>query len=72
MAQSYAKLTASRDIKKHQIEDFFNKCVKDIEILAHSDNLQNLTWDLLSVFSDSQALAEETWLTPKSRISQGA
>lgn len=59
MAQSYAKLTASRDIKKHQIEDFFNKCVKDIEILAHSDNLQNLTWDLLSVFNELEVKEDE-------------
>ncbi|MDD2652658.1 MAG: methyl-accepting chemotaxis protein [Sulfurimonas sp.] len=61
MAQSYAKLTASRDIKKHQIEDFFNKCVKDIEILAHSDNLQNLTWDLLSVFNELEVTEEESF-----------
>ncbi len=59
MAQSYAKLTASRDIKKHQIEDFFNKCVKDIEILALSENLQNLTWDLLSVFNELEVTEEE-------------
>lgn len=59
MAQSYAKLTASRDIKKNQIETFFQKCIHDIEILAYSENLQNLTWDMLSLSEELGVKEEE-------------
>ena len=40
--QAYSKLTTSRDIKKQQIEDFFNRKIIDIEILAKSNCIKNL------------------------------
>jgi methyl-accepting chemotaxis protein len=52
MKNSYENLTTVRDVKKIQIEKFFANCVKDINVLAVSNNLQNITWDLLSVLSD--------------------
>lgn len=52
MHENYSRLTAVRDIKKNQIEEFFHNCIRDINVLSNSDNLQNLTWDLLSVYSD--------------------
>jgi len=58
LADSYAKLTAARDIKKHQLENFFHRCVQDIEILTNSNNLQNLAWDLLSVYDDLEVEAD--------------
>ena len=52
MHENYSRLTAVRDIKKNQIEEFFHNCKRDINVLSNSDNLQNLTWDLLSVYND--------------------
>ncbi len=49
MKNSYEKLTMVRDIKKFQIEKFLNNCISDINVLAVSNNLQNITWDLLNV-----------------------
>ncbi|WP_373036361.1 methyl-accepting chemotaxis protein [Sulfurimonas sp.] len=49
---SYKNLTTVRDIKKSQIEEFFNKAVRDIEVLSMSKNLQDLSWDLLMVLDD--------------------
>ncbi|OHE07445.1 MAG: chemotaxis protein [Sulfurimonas sp. RIFOXYD12_FULL_33_39] len=52
MLENYSRLTALRDIKKNQIEDFFRNCKRDIDVLSKSDNLQNITWDLLSAYND--------------------
>jgi methyl-accepting chemotaxis protein len=49
---SYKNLTTMRDIKKNQIEEFFNKALRDIEVLSLSKNLQDLSWDLLMVLDD--------------------
>jgi len=59
MSESYSKLTAARDMKKHQIENFFARCAKDIDILTNSENLQNLAWDLLSVYKDLEVKNNE-------------
>ena len=52
LEDSYHELTMLRDIKKNRIENFFNGCVSDISVLALSNNLQNLAWDLLYVYDD--------------------
>jgi len=49
---SYANITTARDMKKNQIENFFKNCMRDIDVLANSENLQNITWDLLSVYNN--------------------
>lgn len=56
---SYSQLTTVRDIKKNQIENFFKECIRDIEVLAKSNNLQNITWDLLSVYDDLEVKDDE-------------
>ena len=59
VSQSYAKLTSMRDIKKHQIDEFFIRCKTDIEVLANSENLQNLAWDMLSVYNELEVKDSE-------------
>ncbi len=59
MSNSYANLTTIRDIKKNEIEGLFKKCVVDIDVLANSNNLQNITWDLLSVYDDLEVKENE-------------
>ncbi|MDO9266965.1 MAG: HAMP domain-containing protein, partial [Sulfurimonas sp.] len=59
MNNSYANLTTIRDMKKNQIEGLFKKCVVDIDVLANSNNLQNITWDLLSVYDDLEVKENE-------------
>ena len=44
--EAYSKLITSRDIKKQQIEEFFNKKIIDIEILAQSNSIKNLVRSL--------------------------
>ncbi|MDT8339090.1 MAG: HAMP domain-containing protein, partial [Sulfurimonas sp.] len=59
LESSYANLTALRDVKKSQIEAFFRDCIRDIDVLANSNNLQNITWDLLSVYDDLEVKEDE-------------
>ncbi|MFT7002867.1 MAG: methyl-accepting chemotaxis protein [Sulfurimonas sp.] len=49
---SYKNLTTVRDIKKNQIENFFKSAIRDIDVLSVSNNLQNISWDLLNVLDD--------------------
>lgn len=59
--ESYSKLSAMRDIKKHQLEKFFQRCKSDIDVLTNSENLQNLTWDMLSAYSDLEVKENEAF-----------
>ncbi|WP_310441244.1 methyl-accepting chemotaxis protein [Sulfurimonas sp.] len=59
IANSYSQLTTVRDVKKNQIENFFKNCVVDIDVLANSNNLQNITWDLLTVYNDLEVKENE-------------
>ncbi len=59
IANSYSQLTTVRDVKKNQIENFFKSCVVDIDVLANSNNLQNITWDLLTVYNDLEVKENE-------------
>ncbi|WP_294966798.1 cache domain-containing protein [Sulfurimonas sp.] len=52
ISNSYKNLTTVRDIKKGQIEEFFSNARRDIDVLALSKNLQDISWDLLSVLDD--------------------
>ena len=52
MENSYKNLTTVRDIKKKQIEEFFSRAIRDIDVLSVSKNLQDISWDLLSVLDD--------------------
>jgi signal transduction histidine kinase len=44
--QAYSKLTTSRDMKKQQIEEFFDRKIKDIEILSKSYCIKTLVNNL--------------------------
>src|SRR3990167_2019122 len=59
IANSYSQLTTVRDVKKNQIENSFKNCVVDIDVLANSNNLQNITWDLLTVYNDLEVKENE-------------
>ncbi|MDY0123784.1 methyl-accepting chemotaxis protein [Sulfurimonas sp.] len=59
LKNSYANLTTLRDVKKSQIEAFFRECIRDIYVLANSNDLQNITWDLLSVYDDLEVKENE-------------
>jgi methyl-accepting chemotaxis protein len=50
MNMSYDRLKTSRDIKKHQIETFFNKVIKDIRVLSRSANVYSLTTSIMSIY----------------------
>jgi methyl-accepting chemotaxis protein len=47
LEESYSGLTTVRDIKQHQIQDFFTQSMKDIKVLAGSEDLRLLTEDLI-------------------------
>ncbi|MFA7354282.1 MAG: methyl-accepting chemotaxis protein, partial [Sulfurimonadaceae bacterium] len=49
---SYANLTTIRDMKKNQIENLFKNAIRDIDVLANSENLQNIAWDMLSLYDE--------------------
>lgn len=49
MQKSYDQLTMVRDIKKSRIETFFDKKIKDITLLASSEEIHNLINDLVFV-----------------------
>ncbi|MDH4944265.1 methyl-accepting chemotaxis protein [Sulfurimonas sp. C5] len=47
MKNSYNQLTMVRDIKKSRIETYFNNRVKDIELLAGSEEIKNMVNDII-------------------------
>jgi methyl-accepting chemotaxis protein len=49
MNKSYSQLTTMRDMKKNYIEGFFHERVADIDVLSHSKNIMDLTYDLTFV-----------------------
>lgn len=46
MDNSYATLTTVRDMKKNQIQSFFNERIGDIKVLAAAENIETLVKDL--------------------------
>jgi methyl-accepting chemotaxis protein len=59
IGNSYANLTTIRDMKKNQIENLFKNSIRDIDVLANSDNLQNITWDMLSLYDELEVKESE-------------
>jgi len=49
LANSYKTLTAAREIKKRQIEDFFKAMISDINVLSSSEDVQIITSELNEV-----------------------
>jgi len=49
MKKSYDSLTSSRDGKSEQIRNFFAERIGDINVLAHSKNVEELSLDLKNV-----------------------
>ena len=50
MKNNYDSLTFSRDNKIQQIENFFNGMVNDIEVLSNSKTVDQLVYDLTSLY----------------------
>jgi len=46
MKKSYSQLTAARDMKKNQIQDFFAQRVGDINILSRSEDISKIVHDM--------------------------
>ncbi len=51
MKNNYDSLTFSRDNKTQQIENLFNRMVNDIEVLSSSKTVDQLVYDLTSLYS---------------------
>ncbi|MGB5866656.1 MAG: methyl-accepting chemotaxis protein [Arcobacteraceae bacterium] len=60
LKQSYAKLTAMRDIKKNQIENFFDEINGDISVLSHASNLH-------LIFDELNSVDEQLNIDPKGK-----
>jgi len=50
MEDSYAQLTTLRDMKKNQIQTFFNERVGDIKVLSRAEDTRQLIADLIHSF----------------------
>ncbi len=59
MKTSFDRLKSSRDIKKHQIESFFNERVGDIKVLARSKDIQAIIKDLDQVHTTLALTGED-------------
>jgi methyl-accepting chemotaxis protein len=58
---TYSQLTTVRDMKKNQIQDFFNGSVSDINVLARSEDVRELIHDLLHVHTELRVGATEPY-----------
>ena len=56
-----AKLESLRDVKKNQIETFFNRSVTDIKVLAHSDDVESLVKDLIHVHKELEVAGTDPY-----------
>ncbi len=56
-----AKLEALRDVKKNQIETFFQERTADIKVLVHSDNVEALVKDLIHVHKELDVGAADAY-----------
>lgn len=61
LKNSYESLTTVRDMKKEQIQSFFDKSMVDIEVLSHSENVKNLLTDLIYVHETLDVKADEAY-----------
>ncbi|MDO8454965.1 MAG: methyl-accepting chemotaxis protein [Sulfurimonas sp.] len=56
-----AKLESLRDVKKNQIETFFNRSVTDIKVLAHSEDVESLVKDLIHVHKELEVAGTDAY-----------
>ena len=56
-----SKLISLRDIKKHEIEAFFDDNINNIEAISNSKNISDLTRDLLRVHEELHVSATENY-----------
>jgi len=61
MDDNYAKLTSVRDMKKNQIQSFFSERIGDINVMARSQNMENLIDDLIHVHTKLGVKENETY-----------
>ncbi len=61
MKTSYDRLTSSRDIKKYEMEHFFKERISDIHVLAKSEDMQDITKDLIHVQETLQVTASDNF-----------
>lgn len=61
MNNSYSQLTTVRDMKKNQIQSFFDERVSDINVLSRSENVKNLINDLMHVHNTLEVEATEPY-----------
>ena len=52
-----SRLSMGRDLKKNQIQNFFSERIGDIEVLARSQNLEELVKDLINVHNELEVQA---------------
>jgi methyl-accepting chemotaxis protein len=61
ISESYSQLTTIRDMKKSQIQSFFDERVGDINVLARSKNVKELIHDLISVHNELKVGATDPY-----------
>lgn len=61
LKNSYENLTTVRDMKKDQIQSFFNRSLVDIDLLAHSQNVKELLTDLIDVHNTLEVKKGEAY-----------
>ena len=61
LKNSYENLTTLRDMKKDQIQSFFDRSLVDIDVLARSQNVKELLTDLIDVHNALDVGADEVY-----------
>ncbi len=61
MKENYASLTAARDSKSNQIQNFFKERIGDIDVLAKSKDVENLINDLVYVHEELGVNGDENY-----------
>jgi len=56
-----SRLSMGRDLKKNQIQNFFSERIGDIEVLARSQNLEELVKDLINVHNELEVQAGDAY-----------
>lgn len=61
LSENLSQLSKGRDLKKGQIEDFFQSRVKDIEVLSRSKDLAELASSLIRVHNELEVKGEDDY-----------
>ncbi|MCX6053126.1 MAG: methyl-accepting chemotaxis protein [Campylobacterales bacterium] len=56
-----AKLESLRNVKKSQVESFFNKSITDIKVLANSNDVEDLVKDLILVHKELEVAGTDPY-----------